>query len=544
MDRILRRLGPTSLLGLLLVAVTGAPMGAQDADDQGGTLSIAFSSDLASLDPAIAYDSVSVPAARLIFETLVTYDEGTGLVPQLAAEMPSIAEDGRVYTIELRDGIQFVQAGQALRETTADDVVHSLNRLLRPDLLPYPSPVGSSFFSAIEGSEAVLDGSADTATGLVAVDSDTVRITLSRPDRTFLNSLALPNASIVPAELAGLDSAAFSSSPVGTGPYWLESWTPGERLVFQRNQAYWRDRFPKADTIDFRLLVTAESQLLQAQANELDIMGDAIPPAAYEALVGDPLYAERLVSGYLVAHMFLAMDTSGPESPFADARVRQAVNHAIDKANIVRIWGGRAQELGCLFPGGLPGFDPACGPYDYSPERARELLEEAGVDPFSTTLYTDPSELSVSAAESIAADLAGIGIDVEVVTQDFATLLGTIKQPHAAPLAYTGWAMDFPDPAIFVDGLFGCAAAVAGGTNASWYCDEEVDALIAEARATADLEAAIPRYQVLQERIMADAPIAPIFVPEWTVLRSERVPAFDELHPVWFQDLATYPIVE
>jgi peptide/nickel transport system substrate-binding protein len=320
--------------------------------------------------------------------------------------------------------------------------------------------------------------------------------------------------------------------------------TPGERAIFRRNPAYWRDGLPKADTIDFRVLVPADSQLLQAQANELDIMGDAIPSAAYGALTEDSRYADRIVGGYLVADQFLIMDTSGPDSPFADPLVRQAVNHAIDKDSIVRIWGGRARVLHCIFPDGLPGFDPGCAPYEYSPDRARELLEDGGVGPISTQLYTDNTELSVATAESIAADLAKVGIDVEVVPQDFGALISTLQKPHAAPLAYTGWVMDFPDPMVFVDSLFGCASAVEGGTNSAGYCDEEVDAMARQARATIDLKEAIPQYQEIQRRIMADAPIAPIAVPEWTILRSERVPGFDALHPVWLQDLSTYPVTE
>jgi ABC-type transport system substrate-binding protein len=534
---------------VLIVVVAACGQGASPspsaASDQGGTLSIGFESDIQYSDPALAYDFVSWPANRLMFETLVTYDAGTTLVPALAAEMPRISDDGLVYTFKLRTGVQFVKAGgEVHREMTADDVVFSLNRLLRQDLLPNPSPVGGAFFSVIEGAEAVLDGSAETASGLRAVDASTVEITLSRPDRTFINVLAMQFGSVVPADLAGYDAAAFGAAPVGTGPYWRESYTAGESAVFQRSTSYWAPENAKADTIEFRLLVTIENQLRQVQANELDIMGDQIQPADFNAVTTDPAYADRLIRDPTVSVAYLTMDVSGEESPFTDVRVRQAVNHAIDKENQVRIQNGRAVVAGCIFPPNLPGHDPACDPYPYDLARAQALMAEAEVSGFSTELYTDTSDLSRLSAEAIATDLAKLGIDVEVITQDFDTLLGTIAVPHAAPMVLISWFQDFPDPSDFIDPILSCATAVEGGSNNSWYCNEDVDADAAAARQILDLQEAIPDYQDIERRIMADAPIVPILFPEWVILRSQRVPGFTGLHPVWYYQLHEYAIVE
>jgi ABC-type transport system substrate-binding protein len=230
------------------------------------------------------------------------------------------------------------------------------------------------------------------------------------------------------------------------------------------------------------------------------------------------------------------MDSSGPDSPFADVLVRQAVSHAIDKDNLVRIFGGRSIPAGCIFPPGLPGHDEACDPYPYSVEKAQELMAQAGNTGFSTQLYTDTSELSRLYAESIIADLAKIGIEVELIQMDWDALLTTTSTPHAAPLSTSGWLQDFPDPADFLDPILTCAAAVEGGANLSWFCDPSIDERLAEARTISDLEEAVPIYQAIQADVMAQAPFVPTTFPLASGLVSERV-AGVRMHPLWYWDL-------
>ena len=130
------------LTAILLVVPLATGATAQDQK----VLSFGMSSDISSFDPAIAYDVLSSPIVHSLFDTLVTYDEGTNLVPGIAATMPAISPDGLTYTFDLRPGVSFVRKGEILRPVTADDVAYSINRLLRPDLTPTPSPVGTSFF--------------------------------------------------------------------------------------------------------------------------------------------------------------------------------------------------------------------------------------------------------------------------------------------------------------------------------------------------------------------------------------------------------------
>ncbi|MFN8518671.1 MAG: ABC transporter substrate-binding protein [Chloroflexota bacterium] len=530
------RVAALALPALLAIGWLPPAASAQDAD---ATLSIAFASDVSTFDPAIGYDALAFPVEHALYDTLVTYDEGTTLVPGLAAAMPAISDDGLTYTFDLRPDVPFVRKGEVVRTVTAQDVVFSLNRLLRKDLKPSPSPVGPSFFSVIAGAGDVLSGASEAASGIRAVDDDTVEITLARADRTFLNALALPFGSILPQELAGLDAAAFAADPVGTGPFYLDAYAPGERMVLKRNPHYWREGYPKADAIEMRLGVDPSVQLLQVEGGALDMMGSNIATADWNAVTTDPAFADRVISSELIATNWMALDTSGPDSPFADPLVRQAVSHAIDKSNLIRLQNGRGVVADCIFPTQLPGFDPGCDPYPHDVERAKALMAEAGNTGFATQLYTDTSAAGPPAGESIAADLAQIGIDVEVVSLDFGALMGTVTTPHGAPMSLIGWGQDFPDPSDFVDPMFTCASAVQGGVNVAWYCDPAVDDAAAAARQVTDIDEAVPLYQDIQSTIMAAAPVVPLQFPTQDGLISERVTGFEEYHPVWLWDFAT-----
>ena len=198
------------------VAVASPSAGASKIP-QGGTLTIAYQSDLQHLDPAVMYDTVGIAAVRLMFEAPLTYDSGTKLMPMLATEMPTVSADGLKYTIKLRTGVNFVKAdGSILREMKADDLTFSLNRVLDPNLKPAPSPVSGAFFGNIVGAAEVLSGKAKTATGIKTLDDTTVEIDLVKADATFLNILATTFASVVPKELATEDTAAFDANPVAS----------------------------------------------------------------------------------------------------------------------------------------------------------------------------------------------------------------------------------------------------------------------------------------------------------------------------------------
>jgi ABC-type transport system substrate-binding protein len=502
---------------------------------QGGTLSIGWNAEIQWLDPAIGYDVTSWPAERLMFEALLDYDEGTNLVPLLADGMPTVSADGKAVTFKIHDNVNFVnEDGSVLRLMTADDVAYSINRVLSPNMKPNPSPVSSGFFGNIVGADAVLAGTAETASGIKVIDPTTIEFDLVNADATFLNVLATPFASVVPKEVAGLDATAFSAKPVGTGPYLLKDYTKGQGATFVKNPAYWQAGQPYLDQIDYKTGQDDNAMLLQIEAGTLDMMGDPLPAAQFTDVTTNPDYTDQIYHHTLVDTDYVFMDTQQENNgPFSNVKVRQAVNYAIDKAAILQISHGAGVEANCIYPPDLPGYDAACNPYPHDVEKAKALMKDAGFEAgFETTFYTDTTDPDPQIGASIQQDLAAIGIKTNIVSQEFATFLDTIETPHKAPIGWVGWFQDYPDPSDFIDPILSCASAVKGGANAALYCNKAVDDMAAAAKGETDQAKRLTDYQTIQNTIMADAPWAPFRHQEWYTMISKRTGGFS-IHPVW-----------
>src|SRR5688572_1214722 len=233
------------VFGLLILAscTPSAPPAASEAEapaaeapaeamtpQQGGEVTVVYKDDLATLDPAIGYDWTNWPTIKMVFDGLLDYDDTTNLTPRLAESMPEVSDDATVYTFKLRSGVKF----QNGRELVADDVVYSITRVLDPNT---GSP-GAGFYVGIKGAQDFIDGNATSVEGIKAVDEHTVEFTLNQPDVTFLNKIALNFAFIVPKEEVEKAGENFGHTPVGTGPFTLKEWQPGQYLVFERNPDY------------------------------------------------------------------------------------------------------------------------------------------------------------------------------------------------------------------------------------------------------------------------------------------------------------------
>jgi ABC-type transport system substrate-binding protein len=503
----------------------------------GGTLSIGANGEIQWLDPALGYDTVSWPAERLVFESLLDYDSASHLTPLLAAEMPAVSGDGKTYTFKLHDNVSFVKSdGSVLRAMTADDVAYSINRALNPKLKPYPSPVGGGFFGNIVGAADVLAGTAAAASGIKVIDPATIEFSLTKADPTFLNVLATPFGSIVPKELAGDDATTFSAAPVGTGPFIFKSYTKGQGAQFARNPAYWQPGLPYLDGVDYRTGQDDVAMIQQIEAGTLDLIQDPMPPAQFTDVTTN--YADQVQHQVLQNVDYVFMDTQQPnDGPFSKLAVRQAVNYVIDKDAILQITHGAGKPANCILPPNMPGYDSTCEPYPHDVDKAKALMAQAGLAAgFDTKFYTDTTDPDPQIGALIQQDLASIGIRTEIVSQEFATFLDTIETPHKAPIGWVGWFQDYPDPSDFMEPTLTCATAVQGGANAALYCNHEVDDLLAAAHGMADQTARLQAYQDIQKKIMADAPWAPFRHQEFYTIVGKRVGGF-AIDPQWLFNL-------
>ncbi|NVO57729.1 ABC transporter substrate-binding protein [Rhodobacteraceae bacterium B1Z28] len=492
----------------------------------GGGIVITYKDDVATLDPAIGYDWQNWSMIKSIFDGLMDYDPGTTDLRPGLAESYTVSDDGMTFTFKLRGGVTFHNG----REMTADDVKFSLDRVTNPAT---QSP-GAGFFGSIKGYDAMADGSADNLEGVKVVDDGTIEITLSRPDATFLHVMALNFASVVAREAVEAAGDDFGKQPVGTGAYKLGEWTLGQRLVFEKNADYWRDGVPYLDSITFEVGQEPVVALLRLQNGEVDVPGDGIPPAKFREVMSDPAQAERVVEGGQLHTGYITLNVNTP--PMDDARVRQAINMAINKDRIVQIINGRAVPATQPLPPSMPGYTDGYAGYGFDPEGAKALLAEAGQgDGFATELYVMNTDPNPRIAQAIQRDLADIGIDAAIKSLAQANVIEAGGN-GSAPMIWSGgmaWIADFPDPSNFYGPILGCDGAVDGGWNWSWYCNADLDAMATKADAITDAAKQDERMQMWSDvymGVMEDAPWVPVFNEQRYTMKSARMGGADALY--------------
>ena len=489
----------------------------------GGAITITYKDDVATLDPAIGYDWQNWSMIKSLFDGLMDYVPGTTTLRPGLAESYELSEDGLTYTFHLRAGVKFHNG----REMTADDVKYSLDRVTNPAT---QSP-GAGFFGSIAGFENAGDGG---LSGVEVVDPLTVKITLSRPDATFLHVMAINFSSVVPKEAVDEFGADFGKHPVGTGAFKLAEWTTGQRLVFEKNADYWREGVPYLDQVLFEVGQEPVVALLRLQNGEVDVPGDGIPPAKFQEVMADPAQAERVVEGGQLHTGYITMNVTTP--PFDNVKVRQAVNMAINKDRIIQVINGRAKPATQPLPPSMPGYTDGYAGYAYDPEAAKALLAEAGAgEGFTTDLYVMNTDPNPRIAQAIQQDLAAIGITANIQSLAQANVIEA-GGAGTAPMIWSGgmaWIADFPDPSNFYGPILGCAGAGEGGWNWSKYCNADLDAAATAADSMADPAMAADRLKAWSDvymKVMEDAPWAPVFNEQRYTMKSARMGGDDSLY--------------
>jgi ABC-type transport system substrate-binding protein len=517
----MRACGGARLAGLVALALLAACQrdrlewpARRPGDRHGGVLRLAAPDDVPTLDPALGYDTRSWFFEEHLFETLVTYDEQAALVPGLA-ERWEVSDDGRRYRFTLRDALVFSD-GTPL---TAADAVGSLERVLDPRTRSQ----GAEYFRGIIGAPAFVRGEAAHVAGLRSPDARTLEIELAAPDPLFLHKLALLFAAVVPAERARALGDDFSTRPLGSGPFVLREWRRGERIVLARNPRYRVAGRPYLDGVVQQLGVTPELSWLMFESGELDVSG--IPPADFPAVMRDPAQAALTVHATALETMFVGLNCGMP--PLDDRRVRQALNYAVNKRDVIALLNGRGIPARGIVPPNMPGYHVALEGYPFAPEKARALLAEAGLAAgFATEFWTQGTDTDMKIAQKLQQDLAKVGVRLDIKNVAWSSFLDAIRQPKTVPVFDLGWSADFPDPSNFLDVLFHSG----GANNHSFYADPEVDRLLEAARTVMDQTARFRLDAEAEHRIVADAPVILLYHPITYVIHDPRVHGY-VLHP-------------
>ena len=483
------------LIATSLLLTASLLIGAATA--QTGTLEIAVDTAPVGLDPHLVTAFSSFAVIGQIYDSLLEVNADLGLEPGLATEW-SVSDDGLTYVFELRDDVTFHNG----RGMTADDVVYSFERVADPETA---SPQASRFAQVASA---------------VATGEYEVTFTLSQPYAPFLNNL--PNLNVVPQEVVE-ENGNLQQVAVGTGPFMLEEIVPDTYVLLSANPDYYRDGQPGVAQLKYNIVPEASTRAAGLRTGTYHLIPD-VDPATAETLRN--VAGVELLGVQDLAYTLLGFNVE--REPFNDPRVRQAINYAIDRDEIVEaVYFGNAVPGGPLSPGlkewavGTDQFQ--C--YATNLDTARSLLADAGYpDGFETEILTFGTIQVVSdSAQVLQAQLAQVGIDANVNVAEFGSFVQDWTNSNFDMFVSLNGGSTDPD------GYLHRTFVTDGSTNVYNYSDPEVDAWLEEGRTTVDQTVRAEIYNQLQTKLACEGPIAHIAYGTLFSAVADEVEGFQQL---------------
>jgi peptide/nickel transport system substrate-binding protein len=467
-----------ALLGTEAAVAAAAQDGTPEAVAATGSITWALEADPGNLIPFGGVSSSNMWGKELMYDSLLEWDQELNIQPALA-ESYEAAEDATSYTFKLRQGVMFHNG----KEMTAADVKYSFETALNP-----PAPgIQVAFLANIASVEAV--------------DDYTVKITMSKPDPTLPGVVAWSRYTpIVPEGIA--DEINLLSEGIGTGPYKLIEYISNDRVVYTANENYWKPGTPCIKDVTLKILTDEQSRVAGLRSGEVD--GATLSADVALTLENDE--SVEVLNGLFSAPRVIQFNTK-EDVPWRDAKVRQAINLAVDRQMIINnVYGGNAQLTGAIPPGygDWPlSNDQLVAAYTPDLAKAQALMKEAGFEGgFDVTLQAiaAPREFT-QIAEIVREQLKPLNINVTVEPLEIGTFATNIGDGNFQ-WASTGRGMRGDPSGYVVDFRNGTTL------NQAWFGDgwknEELDKLYDEALATADVEQRHAAYQRIQEIILEE----------------------------------------
>src|SRR5690349_6170570 len=453
----------------------------------------AVASTFTTTDPYDANDTLSQAMAKSFYEGLYGFDKDMKMVPVLA-ESYEVSKDGLVYTVKLRKGVKFHDG----TDFNAAAVKVNLDRVTNPD-------------NKLKRYGLYNDNIAKTE----AVDDYTVRFTLKTAFSPFIAQLAHPSTVMIsPAALKQYGNKDIAFHPVGTGPFKFVEWKSTDYLKVAKFDAYWRQGYPKVDTITWKPVVDNNSRAALMQTGEAHFTF----PVPYE--VAEVLKAKpdlEVVAAPSIVLRYLSMNTQ--QKPFDNPKVRQAIAYAINKDALAKVaFSGYATPAVGVAPQGVE-YAVKIGPWPYDVAKAKELMKEAGYpNGFETELWSAYNYTTAQkVTQFIQQQLQQIGIKTRITLLEAGQRVEKVESwqdPATAPvrLYYVGWSTSTGEADWALRPLLDGDSWPPKLFNTAYYKNPRVDADIKNAQLTTSDAEKAKLYKDAQETIWKDAPWAPLVV--------------------------------
>jgi peptide/nickel transport system substrate-binding protein len=509
------RLALTAAFALALTSGAAA----QQCGKTGGTLTYVYHPEPTALS-TIATSAVPVAIiSTKIYESLLSY-EGAALTPKPGlAESWTISDDKKTYTFKLRRDVKWHDG----KPFTADDVVFSVEKIVRP----YSSR-GKVYFGDVASLETP--------------DPYTVVFKLKDAVPFFMNVFQPGETPILPkhafdgidlSTAAGVRGAEIMQKPIGTGPFRFKEWRKGSHIILERNPDYWDKGRPCLDQVVLRVLPDGAARAIAVESGEADLSPmSGLPEAEILRLSKLPqMVTSREGAEALGPNMWLEVNMR--EKPLADVKVRQAISMVLDRQKIVDvIWYGQGTPgIGPIVSANPTFFNKALKPYEYSPAKANQLLDEAGYKRgadgvrFKITQNFRPyGENWIRLAEYIRQELGKVGIAVETQSLDLGGWLKAVYTAWTFNITST-FSHNYSDPSIGVERTFTSENIKKGATftNSMGYKNPRIDELFAKVGRETDVAVRKKEFDEIQQILHDELPVIFLVELSYTHVWNNRI---------------------
>jgi peptide/nickel transport system substrate-binding protein len=529
----------------VLVLSAGATLGlvaCGDSGKEGGALKGSYASFPDYLDPQLSYTAEGWTAMYNTYIPLLTYAHADGVagsevIPGLAEALPKISNGGKTYTLQLRDGLKYSDG----TPVKASDFKSSIERMFLVD------SGGSPFYSDIVGAAEFQKTKSGGISGIKPNDkTGEIVIDLISPRGTFENELAMPFAALVPPNTPDRDQSA--SPPPATGPYEIVESNPGRGWSYARNPQ-WAKSNSRAmpdlpgghvDKIDIDVVRNQSTQVNDVVQGTSHWMFEPLPAdrvAEIEAKYEGTQYRPQSS----ISTLFFWMNTTKP--PFDDVKVRQAVNYAVDRDALARIYSGQLDPGQQILPPGMPGREEfELYPHDMA--KAKQMIEQANPSDRDITVWTDSLSPNDDAGAYYQSVLEKIGFNAKLKVlggDNYFAVIGNTSTPDR-DTGWANWYEDYPHPNDFLQPLLdGTSIFPTNNTNLAEIDEPALNRRIEELRKlqlTPEVEA---QYAALDKAYMELAPWAPIGARGLSTFVSSDIDLDKVIfNPTFSQDLTSF----
>ncbi|NOW98240.1 ABC transporter substrate-binding protein [Mucilaginibacter sp. SG564] len=504
------------------------------ASNSGKTIfNINLEEGLTSLDPAFCRNHYTIWMDNQVFNGLVQINDSLKVIPCIAKSW-DISADGLLYTFHLRNDVYFHDAPHFKdgvgRKAVASDFVYSFGRLIDPKV----ASSGSWIFSdKVEGKRS-----------FTAPDDSTFNIRLKQPFAPFLSMLTAQYCSVVPKEVVEFYGKDFRSHPIGTGPFKFKYWKEGEVLVLLKNEKYWEkdnkgNRLPYLDAVKASFIADKQTSFLEFIKKKLDFLNDIDGSYRDDILTKSGKVTQKYQGKFVLntapylntMYLGILVDTNlaiVKKSPLKILKVRQAINYAIDRQKMMKYLRNSMGTPGYegFIPEGMPGFGKNVKGYTYDPEKARQLLAEAGF-PDGKNLPEISLATTVgyrSLIEYVQGQLDRIGIKTSVEITQGASLRELVAK-NGINFFYGQWIADYPDGENYLS-VFYSKNKIPFGPNYTGFNNKKFDALFEQTYHEKNDAARYALYQQMDGLVMEQSPVVVLYYDKLVNLYQNNISGY------------------